>query len=125
MKKYLIILLFFPTIIYSQKIVGVWTKNLKAKTAIQFTADGHMNIIELNNPTNIINRNQDITYLLKKENGVKYIEVTVRNKTNDQPSSIKKLKYKFKKGNLYLPSESTTDGVTTTNEYKDKYIKVK
>lgn len=39
--------------------------------------------------------------------------------------STKNIKYKFKDGKLYLPSETENDGVITVNEYKDEYTRIK
>jgi hypothetical protein len=122
MKKHLFLLLLFPTITFCQNIVGVWIKNHQSKTAIEFTADGQLNFIDTKTHESI-SKNLKATYKLDSENGIKYFIQTIYK--NDVVVSTKKLKYKFKKGKLYLPSESETNGVVTVNEYKDAYARIK
>ncbi|KGO86883.1 hypothetical protein Q765_09700 [Flavobacterium rivuli WB 3.3-2 = DSM 21788] len=122
MKKYIILLVLFPCIAFSQSIVGVWTKSPQSKTAIEFTKDGQLNFLNLITLESI-NKKLKATYKLESENGITYYIETIF--MSGTMVSTKKIKYKFKDGKLYLPSESETDGTVTVNEYKDEYTRIK
>ena len=121
MKHYLLLLLLFPCAAFSQSIVGVWTKSPKSKTAIEFTKDGQLNFLDATTLESVSEKLKG-TYQLQSENGVVfYIETIYMSGT---VVSTKNIKYKFKKGKLYLPSETEIDGVLTVNEYKDEYTRI-
>ena len=122
MKKHIILLVLFPCIAFSQSIVGVWTKSPQSKTAIEFTKDGQLNFLNLITLESI-NKKLKATYKLESENGITYYIETIY--MSGTMVSTKKIKYKFKDGKLYLPSESETDGTVTVNEYKDEYTRIK
>ena len=122
MKEYLLLLFLYPSIIFSQNIVGTWIKSPASKTAIEFTHDGQLNFLNSETYENI-GKKLRATYKLESENEIKYYIETIY--MNDVVISTKKIKYKFEGGELYLTSESEVDGVITVNEYKDKYTRIK
>jgi hypothetical protein len=122
MKKYLILLFLFPSLAFSQSIVGIWTKSPKSKTAIEFTNDGQLNLLD-GTTLEVVSKKTNTTYKPESEDGVTYFIETIY--MNDTIVSTKMIKYKFKGDKLYLPSESETDGVVTINEYKDEYTRIK
>jgi len=122
MKKHIILLVLFPCIAFSQNIVGVWTKSPQSKTAIEFRKDGQLNFLNLITLESI-SKKLKATYKLESENGATYYIEKIY--MSGIVVSMKKIKYKFKDGKLYLPSESETDGIVTVNEYKDEYTRIK
>jgi len=107
---------------FAQSIVGIWTKSPQSKTAIEFTKDGQLNFLNFITLESI-SKKLKATYNLESENGITYYIETIY--MSGIVMSTKKVKFKFKDGKLYLPSESETDGIVTVNEYKDEYTRIK
>jgi hypothetical protein len=122
MKKLILLLLLLPTLSFSQDITGVWVKSPEDNEALEFKADGSFDILDLSNPETKVLRNLTVTYELSEADGITYIiyHYYRQGKTVQQ----EKIKYKLKKGKLYLPRTITSNGVERVEDYADEYTRI-
>jgi len=122
MKKLLLALLLFPVLAFAQDITGKWKKKNGTEVAMEFKANGTLNLISLRNSGEPVLRNIELKYRLFKEAGLNRIEI----ETIYDGRLIKRqvMDYTLKNDMLYLPSLIETNGVETVSEKMDEYIKI-
>lgn len=119
----LLFLLLLPLYCFSQEIVGVWKKNDKSDTAIEFKSDGTFNMIELKNPEKKVLLNVNVTYRTFEKDGIRYIEYEYHFQGHMPETDL--AKYKIENGLLYLPRAKNVKGLlTTTEDYQEVYSRV-
>jgi hypothetical protein len=122
--------IFWPFIMFvlltgcAQNLIGTWRKQgYGGSVGMKFNNDGSFEVIDLKNPEHKALRNLNVKYELVKKNGKKYIKYSYFDKGALRDTLM--VKYKLRNGILYLPSENEIYGAKKTNEFKDKYARVK